>query len=505
MSVKKPIVLIILDGWGYSEDKEHNAIAKAHTPFFDELWQTYHPALLEASGPSVGLPEGQMGNSEVGHITIGAGKVIDTDLVRISKSASDQEFPNNPAFQKLFSHIKKYDSVLHVQGLIGPGGIHSHGDHLLAFLKTAKEAGITKVAIHAFTDGRDTAPQSAHAYLQELENIIDDLGIGFIATATGRFYAMDRDNNWDRLAKAESVLFTGRGNVCQNKKPSEAVKELYSQGIIDEMMEPIIFLDENGNGYPIKANDGVFFFNYRADRARMLSQKIIGQAKEKNICFVTMTEYNKNFECLVAFPPITIATTLANEISRAGLHQVHITETEKFAHATYFLNGGKQEPHDGEEHILLESYKDIDTHDKKPKMRAEAIADKAIEYIEKGVDFIFINFANADMVGHTANEVALIEAIEEVDLQLRRVVSRTLENNGVAFVTADHGNAELNTDPDTGIKHTAHTLNLVPAIITDENIILRHGGLADIAPTILQLLNLPQPDSMTGKSLIESS
>jgi 2,3-bisphosphoglycerate-independent phosphoglycerate mutase len=497
------IALIILDGWGYREDPTHNSIKQAKTPNFNKLWESYPHTLLEASGLAVGLPEGQMGNSEIGHTTIGAGKIIDTDLVRISKAIKANEFISNPAFKKLFEHVKKYDSVLHVQGLIGTGGVHAHSDHLYAFLRAAKESGITKIAIHVFTDGRDTAPQSAAGYLRELEKVIENIGIGFIATATGRFYAMDRDNNWDRVKKAEEAIFHGTSKTMSNKKPSEVVKELYTAGILDEHLEPIVFADTNGVTFKLEKNDGVFFFNFRSDRARQLSQKIAEKKDSYNICFVTLTEYDPALPADVAFPAFSIEATLAGEISKRGLTQAHIAETEKFPHATYFLNGGKQDPHSGEVHILLESRKDVATHDLAPKMRAEAIADKAIEEIKKGTNFIFINFANPDMVGHTANVKAIIEAIEEVDLQLGRVAEVLEKNSGFAFVTADHGNAEVNIDPETGDKHTAHTLNLVPAIVTNSSEKMSaHGTLADITPTILKLFGIPQPKSMTGKSLI---
>ncbi len=500
---KKTTILIILDGWGYREDKTHNAIAQAKTPIFDSLWKKYPHALLEASGLHVGLPHGQMGNSEIGHTTIGAGKVIDTDLVRIAKAIENNEFKDNPAFKKLFTHVNKHSSTLHIKGLLSDGGVHSHHDHLHAFLKTAKEAGVNKIAIHVFTDGRDTAPQSAKGYLQKLEKSIEDLGIGFIATASGRFYAMDRDNNWDRLAKAEEVFFHGKGQSHKNIKPSEVMSELYTKGVLDEHLEPIIFLDENGKSYTVEKNDGVFFYNFRSDRARMLSSKIAERKNRDNLCFVTMTEYEKSLPAEIAFPIIEIETTLAKEISSAGLTQAHIAETEKFPHATYFLNGGKQDPYPGEEHIMLASRKDIKTHDLAPKMRAEAIADKAIEQIEKSTDFIFINFANPDMVGHTANVPAIIEAIEEVDTQLGRVISVLEKNSGVAFITADHGNAEVNIDPSTGEKHTSHTINPVPAILTDIKIHkLSNGSLVDITPTILKLMAIPQPISMTGKTLV---
>ncbi|MBX4210951.1 2,3-bisphosphoglycerate-independent phosphoglycerate mutase, partial [Candidatus Parcubacteria bacterium] len=420
MKSKKQVVLIVLDGWGYREDATDNAIAASKKPVFERLWKIYPHTLLEASGEHVGLPDGQMGNSEIGHTTIGAGKVIDTDLVRIGKAIKNDEFVRNPAFVKLFDHVKKHNSTLHAKGLLGGGGVHSHSDHLIAFLRAAKKSGITKVALHLFLDGRDTPPQSAGQYLKEVESVLEEIGIGFIATASGRFYAMDRDNNWDRLAKAEAVMFESKGKVSKGKKPSELMDELYKEGILDEHMEPVVFLDDKGNGYPVKDNDGIFVFNFRADRVRMLSKKILERTGKHNLKFVTLTEYSPEYKVDVAFPTIAIETTLAAEISKAGMTQAHIAETEKFPHATYFLNGGREKPHDGETHELLQSRKDVPTHDLAPKMRAEGIADKAILHIEKGTDFIFINFANPDMVGHTANVPAIIEAIEEVDTQLGR-------------------------------------------------------------------------------------
>ncbi|MBX4210568.1 2,3-bisphosphoglycerate-independent phosphoglycerate mutase, partial [Candidatus Parcubacteria bacterium] len=417
---KKQVVLIVLDGWGYREDPKDNAVVAAKKPVFDSLWKKYPHTLLEASGEHVGLPDGQMGNSEIGHTTIGAGKIIDTDLVRIGKAIKNDEFVRNPAFLKLFDHVKKHDSTMHVKGLLGGGGVHSHSDHLIAFLRAAKKSDITKVALHLFTDGRDTPPQSAGQYLKEVESVLLEIGIGFIATASGRFYAMDRDNNWDRLAKAEAVMFESKGKVSKGKKPSELMDEFYKQGILDEHMEPVVFLDDKGNGYPVKENDGIFLFNFRADRVRMLSKKILERTEKHNLKFVTLTEYSPEYKVDVAFPPIMIETTLAAEISKAGMTQAHIAETEKFPHATYFLNGGREKPHDGETHELLQSRNDVPTHDLAPKMRAEGIVDKAILHIEKGTDFIFINFANPDMVGHTANVPAIIEAIEEVDTQLGR-------------------------------------------------------------------------------------
>jgi 2,3-bisphosphoglycerate-independent phosphoglycerate mutase len=389
-----------------------------------------------------------------------------------------------------------------VKGLIGNSGVHSHQDHLVAFLRAAKKHGVEKIAIHAFTDGRDTPPQSSVQFIKELEDVLEEVAIGKIATISGRFYAMDRDNNWDRLAKAEKAIFECKGNKCEIKA-SAHLAQFHTEGKLDEHIEPIIFVDEGGKSWPIKADDAILFFNFRADRARMLSQKTLERTAGKNILFATLTEYNKDFACEVAFPNISIETVLAKEISEAGLTQAHIAETEKFPHATYFLNGGREEPHLGEKHILLDSRKDVLTHDLAPKMRAESIADKAIEEIESGTNFIFINFANPDMVGHTANVPAIVEALEEVDTQLGRVLKALAEKDGVAFVTADHGNAEVNIDPKTGEKHTSHTTNPVPAILTDQKVVLKNGTLADIAPTILSIFNLPIAQSMTGKNLIE--
>ena len=506
----KPIALIVLDGWGYREEEENNAIAEAKTPFFDQIWHEYPHSLLEASGLAVGLPEGQMGNSEVGHTTIGAGKTVFTDLVRISESAKKGGFDTNETFKKLFAHAKKNNSTLHLLGLIGPGGVHAHSEHLYEMLKAAKRAGLSKVAIHAFTDGRDTLPQSAGEYLAELEDKIKEIGIGFISTMTGRYFAMDRDNNWDRLVKAEEAIFKGEGLQAGNQKASDVAKLFYTKEKTDEHFEPVVFLDNEGKKELIKENDAVFFFNFRADRARMLSQKIMEFAKEvnpvdgrnKNILFGTMTQYDKTFDCPVAFAPTVIETTLAKEISQAGLTQAHVAETEKFAHATYFLNGGEEKPYVGEKHILVPSRKDVPTHDLAPEMMAEEIADKAIEEINNGTDFIFINFANADMVGHTANKEAIIIGVEKVDAELKRVTEALLQKGGVAFITADHGNAEINVDAETGKKHTAHTLSPVPFILTDKSKKVENGTLADITPTILETLGLSQPRSMTGESLL---
>jgi 2,3-bisphosphoglycerate-independent phosphoglycerate mutase len=502
--MKKQIALIILDGWGYREEIENNAIAQAKTPFFDSLWENYSHTLLKAGEEAVGLPKGQVGNSEIGHMTIGAGKTIDTDLVRIEKSILANEFDHNKSFQKLFNHVKENNSTLHILGLIGEGGVHSHQSHLIAFLKSAKRAGISKIFIHAFTDGRDHGPFNSINAIESLQNFLQENQLGEIATISGRYYAMDRDNNWNRLDEFTKYLFDREGkyaNEISEKNVIQEIKNQHAENKTDEHITPVQFIHA-----PISQNDGVFFFNFRADRARMLSTKILEKQKEMNLCFVTMTEYGSDFKTDTAFPASLIETTLAKEISEANLAQAHIAETEKFPHATYFLNGGVEKTYPKEEHILLESRKDVKTHDEAPEMRAEAVADKAILEIEKGTDFIFINFANPDMIGHTANVPAIIHALEFVDLQLKRVVEKLIEKNGIAFITADHGNAEINIDIATGDKHTAHTLSLVPAIITlDKKVNLKQGSLQDIAPTILNLLEIPKPKTMTGDNLIENN
>lgn len=495
--MKKQVALIVLDGWGYREEKEHNAISNANTPFFDELWQKYPHSLLEAGGEHVGLPQGQIGNSEIGHTTIGAGKIIDTDLVRINKAISDNNFKDNEVFEALFENVRKNNSKLHLLGLIGKGGVHSHQDHLLAFLKVCKEKNINEVYLHLFTDGRDASPYESIKDIAEIKNLIQEVGIGEICSISGRYFAMDRDNNWDRVEKVEKIIFHCEGNVCQII-PEEEIANQHGQGKTDEHLEPFIVKE-----MPIQNGDSVFFFNYRADRARMLTERILARKDEMNLFFATLTEYSKEYNCAVAFPPIAIETTIANEVSIAGLKQAHIAETEKFPHATYFLNGGKEDPHDGEEHVMLQSRKDVKTHDEAPEMRAEAIADEAVNRIEQGVDFIFINFANPDMVGHTANVPAIVSAVETVDRELKKVLDALHARGGVAFVTADHGNAEVNFDVEKNEKHTAHTLNKVPAIVTSNEFSqMNDGSLRDIAPTILKLLNIEKPSAMTGESLV---
>lgn len=496
------ILLIILDGWGYSEETIHNAIIQANPEYFDYLWKTYPHTLLPASGEAVGLPQGVIGTSEIGHMIIGSGKILYTDLLRINKAIALHELQKNEAIMKLFGHVKQCKSTLHFIGLLSPAGVHSHQDHLFAMLRLAKDEGLSDVAVHVITDGRDTPPKSAIHFIAELEHVITELGIGRIATIAGRYYAMDRDKNWDRTQKEVDALFGAHGVIHERTNPVEIIQEEYSQGVSDEFIVPIIIREPNGNATIIKQNDGVFLYNFRPDRARQLSQKIAEKQQSLNLCFVTMTQYDPTINSLVAFPPQKIETTLSSELAKAGLTQTHIAETEKYAHVTYFLNGGDEKPHYHEEFVLIDSRKDIPTHDLAPEMRAKEIADKAIDSINKGTNFIVINFANADMVGHTGKWEATIQAIQTLDVQMKRVVEAILAKNGIALVTADHGNAELMFDEKNNQPHTAHTLNPVPFILTVKGVILNEGTLADIAPTILSLFKLPVPKTMTGKSLI---
>jgi 2,3-bisphosphoglycerate-independent phosphoglycerate mutase len=500
---KKQVMLVVLDGWGYREEKQYNAIAEAQKPNFDRIWNEYPHSLLKASGRAVGLPEGQMGNSEVGHTTIGAGKIVFTDLVRINDSIKENKFSKIPAVKNLFSHVKKNKSALHVMGLVSPGGVHSHIEHLYAVIKSAKLAGIEKIYIHAFTDGRDVPPKSASKYLGELENQIKKIGTGYVSTICGRYWAMDRDNNWDRVEKTEKMLFNGEGNIVKNKKPSEVAEDYCKSGITDEYFKPTIFEDKNGEIHIINKNDGIFFINFRADRARMISKKILEKEKKMNLFFATMTQYDEKLKTKVVFKPIKIETTLAKEISKSKLIQAHIAETEKFAHATYFLNGGVQKAYLKEKHILLNSRKDVPTHDLAPEMKAKEIADEVIKEIQNRTDFIFVNFANPDMVGHTANVPAVIKAIEVTDHELGRIIDVAEKNNVTVLVTADHGNAEVNIDSKTGEKHTAHTTNLVPFILTDKTLEVKNGELSNLAPTILAIFGLKIPKSMNNETLIK--
>ena len=497
-----------MDGWGYREDPTNNAIAQAHTPFFDKIWKEYPHTLLEASGLHVGLPEGQMGNSEIGHTTIGIGKIMDTDLVRLKKAIESREFHQNESFKRLFSHVQKHDSKLHVMGLLSDGGVHSHQDHLFAFLELCKEKGLRKdqVILHMFTDGRDTLAKTAAGYLRNLENKLQEIGVGVIGSFGGRFYGMDRAGDWNKIAMVENVMFECKGNVCKlSEHPvSEFMNKQYEKdpsGKIDEYLEHHLVEHKNGKTYPVEKNDGLFFINFRADRTRQLTKKILERREKMNLHYVSMTQYGDD-DTDIAFPPQKIDTCLAAEISKAGLTQSHISESEKFPHVTFFLNGCSDKAYPGERQIKIENSKGVATHDLAPEMMAKEIVDKALEELKAGSNFVIVNFPNADVVGHTGNIPAIIKAVETVDKECERLVTATIRSGGVAFVTADHGNAELNVDPATGEKHTAHTTNPVPVIITDASLKIKAGGLSDIAPTILALLGVKKPKEMTGDVLV---
>lgn len=502
-----PTVLVVLDGWGLEETLEHNGVAMAQTPTFDRLVKEYPFTTLQASGEDVGLPSGQMGNSEVGHTTIGAGKVIYQDLVRISKDARTGAFTHNDAMKKAFTHATEHESTVHIIGLLSSGGVHSHEDHFIETILAAKNAGVKNVVVHPFLDGRDSPKTAGLASLEKLEKVVDVIEDCAIGSAMGRFYAMDRDTNWDRTDKAFKAIFSGEADHIYDSsvKPSQIIQEWYHKEVYDEHMEPMVFKTPEDGVLEVKDNDSIIFTNFRSDRAKQLSLKIAELAQDKNLCFVTMANYGKEIQAIVAYTPESIVDTLGSVVSSAGLPQVRVAETEKYPHATYFLNGGRQEPLEGEEDVLIPSNK-VKTHDLAPEMKAKEICDAAIERLDKA-KFMFINFANPDMVGHTANEEAIVVAIETVDRELNRLVEAVLKHHGALIVIADHGNAERTRDRETGEPHTAHTTNPVPCIVIHESMrpkLRQGGGLADIAPTVLDLMELHQPESMTGKTLITS-
>ncbi|MBW7944192.1 2,3-bisphosphoglycerate-independent phosphoglycerate mutase [Patescibacteria group bacterium] len=504
--VTGPMVLVVLDGWGLEETLEHNGVALAKTPNYDALVKKYPFTTLQASGEDVGLPSGQMGNSEVGHTTIGAGKVIYQDLVRISKDARTGAFSHNDAMAQAFRHAVENDSTLHIIGLLSAGGVHSHEDHFIETLLAAKNAGVKQIVVHPFLDGRDSPKTAGTDSLEKLEKVVEAVDGCAIGSVMGRYYAMDRDTNWDRTDKAFKAIFSGEADHVYDTsvKPSQIIREWYRQEVFDEHMEPMVFQTEQHGVLEVKDHDSIIFTNFRSDRAKQLSIKIGELAEDRDLCFVTMANYGKEIKAIVAYTPEEISQTLGSVVAAAGLVQVRVAETEKYPHATYFLNGGRQEPYEGEEDVLIPSRK-VKTHDEAPEMRAREICDAAIERLDKA-KFMFINFANPDMVGHTANEPAIVTAIETVDRELGRLVEAVLKRDGALLVIADHGNAERMRDPETGEPHTAHTTNPVPCIFIHTTLhptLRKGGGLSDIAPTILEAMKLSQPEQMTGQSLFK--
>jgi 2,3-bisphosphoglycerate-independent phosphoglycerate mutase len=503
----KRVVLIILDGWGLKGTEKGNAIKQAKTPNFDKFWLKYPNAILQASGESVGLPKGQMGTSEVNHMTIGAGRVIFQDLLRINRAIKDKSFFENKAIQKVFEHVKKNNSTLHIKGLISPGGVHSHQEHVYALLKAAKLYGLKKVYLHVFTDGRDTLPKSAINYIKELEDKLKQIGIGKIVSISGRFYALDRDHNWDRTDKTFDLLTKGKGKKYKNAL--EAIEKAYKKGEDDEFISPGFIEIEEGEEGTITTNDGVVFVNFRTDRPRQLVQRFLEKGP-KNLHYLTMTQYNPDFQVKTIFPPQSIKNSLGEVISKAKLKQLRITETEKFAHLTFFLNCKRQEAFEGEDRIMFDSYSDIKTHDERPEMRTPDITKQLIQVIKnKDYNFIATNLCNADMIGHTGSLKAAIKGIETADKAIGEIIKQAKKHNYTTIITADHGNAEEMIDEETNQIKTAHTTNPVPFILIEpknkkqkRKLKTDQASLTDLAPTILKLLKLKKPKQMTGESLV---
>lgn len=506
---KKPVAIIILDGFGWREEVEGNAVAQAHKPNFDRYWNTYPHATMQASGLAVGLPEGQMGNSEVGHTNIGAGRVVYQSLTRIDKSIKDGDFFTNDALNGAFSHVLENDSSLHLFGLLSDGGVHSHINHLVALIQGAKQKGVKRLYLHAFLDGRDVDPHAAPGYIETVEKAMQEAGLGEIATVSGRYYAMDRDKRWERVEKAYNAIAHGVG--AEAPSAQEVVSSSYANDITDEFVVPSVIMKEGKPVATIEDNDAVIFFNFRPDRAIQLSNAFTNVewdhfdrgVRAQNVQFVTMTLYSESVIADVAFPPIPLTNVLSEVLSKRGLTQLHSAETEKYPHVTFFMNGGRHEPFEGEERILIASPK-VATYDLKPEMSAYEVADAMVEEINSGkYDAIMLNFANPDMVGHSGMLEPTIRAVEATDENLGRVVDAILAQDGYAIIFADHGNADTMLTPE-GLPHTAHTTVPVPVIVTKKGVTLRHDGkLADVAPTMLELLGIPKPAEMTGESLIQ--
>jgi len=512
MNKYRPTALIILDGWGYREDARGNAVALADTPVLDRLVSEHPHTLIQTSGLSVGLPEGQMGNSEVGHMNIGAGRTVYQSLTRITKSIDDGDFFENTVLKEAADNAAGPGRSLHLMGLVSPGGVHSHTDHMLAIVKLAKMHGVKNVFIHAFLDGRDTPPRSAEGYLAELEEDLKNIGLGEIVMISGRYYAMDRDNRWERVQLAYDALTLGLGLTAGS--PAEAIEEAYARGEDDEFVKPTVITRGSNGPVTIKDGDSVVFFNFRADRAREITKAFIepsfdGFKRERvysNLYYVTMTEYDAEFSRVhIAFPPESINNTLGEYLGTLGLKQLRIAETEKYAHVTFFFNGGIEEPWAGEDRVLIPSPK-VATYDLKPEMSAYEVADRAAAEIRSGkYDVVILNYANMDMVGHTGRLDAAIKAVSAVDDCVGKVAGAILESGGQFLLTADHGNSEEQLD-EKNEPMTAHTTNPVRLILVrdgDEGLGLADGGtLADLAPTLLDMMELPLPPEMTGHTLL---
>ncbi|MCI8881140.1 MAG: 2,3-bisphosphoglycerate-independent phosphoglycerate mutase [Clostridiaceae bacterium] len=507
-SGKSPLALVIMDGFGYRADRTGNAIAAAKTPNIDKLLKTCPNTRIGASGMDVGLPEGQMGNSEVGHTNIGAGRIVYQELTRITKSIQDGDFFENEAFMNAVTNCQWNDSTLHIFGLMSDGGVHSHIDHICALLDLAKRNGLWKVCVHCFMDGRDTPPTSGITFVQKIKDKIDEIGIGCIATVSGRYYAMDRDKRWERLEVAYNAIVNGVGQ--HNPDPIAAIQASYDEGVTDEFIVPVITTD----GAEIQTSDSVIFANFRPDRAREITRAIVdpdfdGFHRPKGaleVDYICMAQYDATMpKVLVAFKPEALTNTFGEYIADKGLTQLRIAETEKYAHVTFFFNGGVEKEYANEDRALIKS-PSVATYDLKPEMSAYEVTDEVVKRIESGrYDVVILNFANCDMVGHTGVFDAAVKAVEAVDTCLGRVLDALLAQGGCALVTADHGNADQMLEDDGVSPFTAHSTNPVPLVLVgrDDVKALAEGGvLADLAPTMLDLLALPQPAEMTGRSLL---
>ena len=508
--MKKPIALIIMDGFGESKIAEGNAVLNANTPNIDKIVADYPNTLIAASGMDVGLPEGQMGNSEVGHTNIGAGRIVYQDLTRVSKSIADGDFFTNEVLVEAMNNAK--NGALHLMGLLSNGGVHSHVDHLKALIKMAKDQGVENVFVHAFTDGRDVAPTSALEFIEDVENCMKEVGVGKFASVSGRYYAMDRDKRWERVQLAYEAMVDGKGNTATSAK--EAIEKSYADNKVDEFVVPTVIVEENGQPVGlIKENDSVIFGNFRPDRAREITRALVCdefvgfERPCMKTFFVCLTTYDVTIKNVhVAFSPQSLENTLGEYLAKNGKTQLRTAETEKYAHVTFFFNGGVEEPNEGEERLLVPSPK-VATYDLQPEMNAPELTEKVLAKIdEDNFDFIVLNYANPDMVGHTGVVEAAITAVETVDTCVGKIVEKILAKGGSALITADHGNAELMQDPETKTTITAHSTNPVPFIVVGDELKsakLREGGrLSDIAPTVLDMMNLEKPAQMTGDSLI---
>lgn len=500
--------LIILDGVGLRDAKESNAFAAANTPVFDALFQDYPSAQISTSGMAVGLPEGQMGNSEVGHMNLGAGRVVYQSFTRINKAIADGEFARNEALDALLTRVRHTNGAVHLMGLLSPGGVHSHVDQIIATCKILVAKGVERFYVHAFLDGRDTPPRSASESIQALEHALTALGAGRIATVVGRYYALDRDNRWQRIEAAYKLVSSGEASY-QSASALKALHAAYERDESDEFVKATVI----GPAVRMEAGDGVMFLNFRPDRARELSQALIAaefEHFERAVVvdpdrFLTLTQYSKDLQSPCAFAPESLKNSIGEYLGNLGKSQLRIAETEKYAHVTFFFNGGREEAFIGEERILIPS-PDVASYDQKPEMSAFELTDRLVDAIKDNrFDLIVCNYANGDMVGHTGDFGAAVKAVETLDQCLRRVVEATLESGGECLITADHGNVEQMLDPQSGQAHTAHTLNPVPLIYVSDKASdcqLRDGRLCDIAPTLLHLMKLPIPAEMEGQSLL---